>query len=642
MDAILNLIASTLTASPSGNAQGSSMGSQGGPLTGVNFASLISQVDGKAGPDLGVLPVPAMPAPQVPQMDLMPSLDCPAPAQMEVPEGIAQIVLPEASAPVAEGLVTSPASPTLTDTVVSVPARVSAAPAPAAISPPAPSEVVLAGAESPEAKISIPPVAITSLLTALMPDEAASGETVPTRLAEDDLALAEPIGASPDNQAAQLLAGLMMQRPLQPSERPTSVSNAAKTSGTAPAPVALGQIVSAPSATDGRQLDAPKAQVMPIGVPSLASTKAPAPVQTEVKTPVQTPVQSEVAEVLPLVAQAPKDRDVSAAPTPDPRPAAAPEGQSKLAEAKPPARPVISGKNPAEPARVQAPQMIAVAPEAKPPADSGLVQAEVMAVSTPQPQAPVPVSGDRVLARSAAIARGQESIRGAEPSLSGTDLAPSDGAQAVSAPAIVTKVTSVQVRPEGEARREPDLAQALPAEKADVEAQQALQAAPLFQPATHIPAALAKATMETVPSLTNHLISRLADKVARFDVQLHPADLGRVDVHLEIMADGRISGSMSFDTPQAAAELRSRADELTRSLQDAGFDMSGGLSFDVASDRGQGQGQSRQNAPELSQTQRGRAFDQAMSLADESRNSALDGALQAYQSRARSGYDIRI
>lgn len=286
--------------------------------------------------------------------------------------------------------------------------------------------------------------------------------------------------------------------------------------------------------------------------------------------------------------------------------------------------------------------MIAVAPEAKPPADSGLVQAEVMAVSTPQPQAPVQVSGDRIPARSAAIARGQESIRGAEPSLSGTDLAPSDGAQAVSAPAIVTKVTSVQVRPEGEARREPDLAQALPAEKADVEAQQALQAAPLFQPATHIPAALAKATMETVPSLTSHLISRLADKVARFDVQLHPADLGRVDVHLEIMADGRISGTMSFDTPQAAAELRSRADELTRSLQDAGFDMSGGLSFDVASDRGQGQGQSRQNAPELSQTQRGRAFDQAMSLADESRNLALDGALQAYQSRARSGYDIRI
>ncbi|TFW13170.1 flagellar hook-length control protein FliK [Brevundimonas intermedia] len=56
---------------------------------------------------------------------------------------------------------------------------------------------------------------------------------------------------------------------------------------------------------------------------------------------------------------------------------------------------------------------------------------------------------------------------------------------------------------------------------------------------------------------------------------LTPEDLGRVDVSLEIGKDGQLSARLAFDNPAAAADLKGRADELRRQLQDAGFQVAG-------------------------------------------------------------------
>lgn len=146
---------------------------------------------------------------------------------------------------------------------------------------------------------------------------------------------------------------------------------------------------------------------------------------------------------------------------------------------------------------------------------------------------------------------------------------------------------------------------------------------------------------ETVASLAAQIIKKAEGRATRFDVELHPADLGRVDVRLEIGAHGRLTASMSFENPQAAAELRGRADELQRALENAGFDLSGGLSFDVAGDRGQNQNQPEQQSPDGGAL-RGRAFEAALATAGETANAALAGALNAYQSRVAPGLDIRI
>lgn len=171
------------------------------------------------------------------------------------------------------------------------------------------------------------------------------------------------------------------------------------------------------------------------------------------------------------------------------------------------------------------------------------------------------------------------------------------------------------------------------------------QAAPQHQApaATHAVATAVRGAPETVASLAAQIIKKLDGRSTRFDVQLHPAELGRVDVRLEIGATGKLTASMSFDNPQAAADLRSRSDELQRALENAGFDLSGGLSFDVAGDSGgNGQNQAQQNTPDGGGALRGRAFESALATAGESAGAALAGALNAYQTRTAPGLDIRI
>jgi hypothetical protein len=152
----------------------------------------------------------------------------------------------------------------------------------------------------------------------------------------------------------------------------------------------------------------------------------------------------------------------------------------------------------------------------------------------------------------------------------------------------------------------------------------------------------ARGAPETVASLAAQIIKKAEGRATRFDVELHPADLGRVDVRLEIGAHGRMTASMSFENPHAAAELRGRADELRSALENAGFDVSGGLSFDVAGDRGQGRNQADQQTPDGGGVLRGRAFEAAIASASETASAALAGALSAYQSRVAPGLDIRI
>lgn len=82
---------------------------------------------------------------------------------------------------------------------------------------------------------------------------------------------------------------------------------------------------------------------------------------------------------------------------------------------------------------------------------------------------------------------------------------------------------------------------------------------------------LAASTIETTAQMAAQIARRLEGRSTRFDMALTPDDLGRVDVSLDIDADGGLTARLAFDNPLAATELRGRADELRRQLQDAGF-----------------------------------------------------------------------
>lgn len=149
-------------------------------------------------------------------------------------------------------------------------------------------------------------------------------------------------------------------------------------------------------------------------------------------------------------------------------------------------------------------------------------------------------------------------------------------------------------------------------------------------------ATLVRGSPQTVANLAAQIAKKLDGRSSRFDVQLDPAGLGKVDVRVEIDAAGKMTAAMNFDSQQAANELKSRAGELQRALEQAGFDMSGGMSFDVSSQGGQGGAQGQD--PGANSTFRGRAF-----------QAVLDGSadadasqLASYNRSARSGLDIRI
>jgi flagellar hook-length control protein FliK len=131
---------------------------------------------------------------------------------------------------------------------------------------------------------------------------------------------------------------------------------------------------------------------------------------------------------------------------------------------------------------------------------------------------------------------------------------------------------------------------------------------------------------------------RLDDGTTRFDLELNPGDLGRVDVRLEIDATGGIRAAFTFETAHAAGELGRRADELQKSLENAGFNLSGGISFDVAGDRSQGRSQAwaearddRGGSPPAPEREPGR--EGLSEIAD---------ALKGRRLSAHAGVDIRI
>lgn len=147
-----------------------------------------------------------------------------------------------------------------------------------------------------------------------------------------------------------------------------------------------------------------------------------------------------------------------------------------------------------------------------------------------------------------------------------------------------------------------------------------------------------RAGAETVAALAAQMARRLDDGITRFDLELNPGDLGRVDVRLEIDAAGSVRAAFTFEHAHAANELGRRADELQKSLESAGFNLSGGLSFDVSGDRSQGRGMAWSDGRE------GRAQPQQPSAPEPPREVPGDiaDALNGRRTAARSGVDIRI
>lgn len=153
------------------------------------------------------------------------------------------------------------------------------------------------------------------------------------------------------------------------------------------------------------------------------------------------------------------------------------------------------------------------------------------------------------------------------------DATPSGAAIEVAAKPTLSSAKAAESAIAGVATSDSASPEATTASPAPLDAQPAQQAAV----SSHAQGAstLSRATVETTAQLAAQMARKLEGRSTRFDMVLTPEDLGRVDVSLEIGKDGQLSARLAFDNPAAAADLKGRADELRRQLQEAGFQVAG-------------------------------------------------------------------
>ncbi len=124
------------------------------------------------------------------------------------------------------------------------------------------------------------------------------------------------------------------------------------------------------------------------------------------------------------------------------------------------------------------------------------------------------------------------------------------------------------------------------------------------------------------------IVMQMADAAARgaerVSIQLHPAELGQVEVHLEFDQDGAMHASIIADRPETLDLLQRDMRGLERSLSDAGVRLdSSGLSFSLKQDSNpQPQQQQQQQQPQQQagggqNEQRGRPHNPALMMLEQ-------------------------
>ncbi len=329
-------------------------------------------------------------------------------------------------------------------------------------------------------------------------------------------------------------------------------------------------------------------------------------------------------------------------PTSAPATAAAPQGTAPaadLASDAPTPAPQAAAKETAPPAPAVTAEPAATATAPAQAAQAQVAQAQATQIAQPAPATPAAKPAESA-ARADKSAKSEGKPTERTEAFAATTAGPARGATPTQTPDAV----AAAARPEGAAPTAaetaeadvvaaPDSPDALVAAEPDAPASGASTTA--AAPAPHP----VRGSPETVAALSAQILKKLDARTTRFDIELDPLGLGKVDVRVEIGAHGRLTAALSFETPQAAQELKARAGELQRALEQAGFDMSGGMSFDVA-DQGQGRQGLSERQHETGSAFRGRAFRAALDTADQA-DTAPAGRLNLRRG-VTAGLDVRI
>jgi flagellar hook-length control protein FliK len=121
---------------------------------------------------------------------------------------------------------------------------------------------------------------------------------------------------------------------------------------------------------------------------------------------------------------------------------------------------------------------------------------------------------------------------------------------------------------------------------------------------------------------------------SRFEIRLDPADLGRIDVRIDVDRNGQVTSHLRVERPETLSMLRQDAPQLQRALDDAGFKTGdGGLQFSLRDQSSSGQN----NGNETSRNA------QRLVISDEDTiPAAVAGRTYGRMLGSSSGVDIRV
>ena len=120
-----------------------------------------------------------------------------------------------------------------------------------------------------------------------------------------------------------------------------------------------------------------------------------------------------------------------------------------------------------------------------------------------------------------------------------------------------------------------------------------------------------------------------------FEIRLDPADLGRIDVRIDVDRNGQVTSHLTVEKPETLSMLRQDAPQLQRALNDAGFKTGdSGLQFSLRDQSSSGQNSGNDNQP-----QRAAAGDQPEDTTSPPRPA---GRTYGRMLGSSSGVDIRV
>jgi flagellar hook-length control protein FliK len=120
----------------------------------------------------------------------------------------------------------------------------------------------------------------------------------------------------------------------------------------------------------------------------------------------------------------------------------------------------------------------------------------------------------------------------------------------------------------------------------------------------------------------------------RFEIRLDPADLGRIDVRIDVDRNGQVTSHLTVEKPETLSMLQQDAPQLQRALDDAGLKTgSGGLQFSLRDQSSSGQNSGNQTTG---------SAQRLVISDDEAIPAALAGRSYGRMLGASGGVDIRV